>query len=271
MIEEKRMPFHKGIYILPNLLTSASLFAAVLALVWTAQGAYEGAGVAILFAALMDGLDGKVARLTNTSSEFGVQYDSLADLVAFGVAPGFLIFQWQIVAFGRVGLVITFLYVTCGALRLARFNIAGSGGSKKFFTGLPIPAAGCAIATLVLFSSLLPDWIWPAMPYICLALTFLLAVVMVSRVRYFAFKEYAFVKVHPFSSMVTVMLLFACIAAEPKLLGFVIIVGYLISGPVYTFIFMPRRMHLLSEPLKPAKSSSGAAETSEAEPKQGQD
>ena len=171
MIEEKRMPFHKGIYILPNLLTSASLFAAVLAIVWTAQGAYEGAGVAILFAALMDGLDGKVARLTNTSSEFGVQYDSLADLVAFGVAPGFLIFQWQIVAFGRVGLVITFLYVTCGALRLARFNIAGSGGSKKFFTGLPIPAAGCAIATLVLFSSLLPDWIWPAMPYICLALT----------------------------------------------------------------------------------------------------
>ncbi len=271
MIEEKRMPFHKGIYILPNLLTSASLFAAVLAIVWTAQGAYEGAGVAILFAALMDGLDGKVARLTNTSSEFGVQYDSLADLVAFGVAPGFLIFQWQIVAFGRVGLVITFLYVTCGALRLARFNIAGSGGSKKFFTGLPIPAAGCAIATLVLFSSLLPDWIWPAMPYICLALTFLLAVVMVSRVRYFAFKEYAFVKVHPFSSMVTVMLLFACIAAEPKLLGFVIIVGYLISGPVYTFIFMPRRMHLLSEPLKPAKSSSGAAETNEAEPKQGQD
>ena len=271
MIEEKRMPFHKGIYILPNLLTSASLFAAVLAIVWTARGGYDGAAVAILFAALMDGLDGKVARLTNTSSEFGVQYDSLADLVAFGVAPGFLMFQWQIIDFGRLGLVITFLYVTCGALRLARFNIAGSGGSKKFFTGLPIPAAGCTIATLVLFSSMFPDWIWPAMPYFCLAFTFLLAVVMVSRVRYFAFKEYAFVKVHPFSSMVTAMLLFACIAAEPRLLGFVIILGYLISGPVYTFIFMPRRMHLLSEPLKPAKSSAGASEASKEEPKQGQD
>lgn len=267
MIEEKRMPFHKGIYILPNLLTSASLFAAVLAIVWTAQGAYEGAGVAILFAALMDGLDGKVARLTNTSSEFGVQYDSLADLVAFGVAPGFLIFQWQIVAFGRVGLVITFLYVTCGALRLARFNIAGSGGSKKFFTGLPIPAAGCTIATLILFSPALPSWMGPVMPYFCLALTFLLAVVMVSRVRYFAFKEYAFVKVHPFSSMVTAMLLFTCIAAEPKLLGFIIIVGYLISGPVYTFIFMPRRMHLLSEPLKSAaKGASGVSEPAPMQP-----
>lgn len=260
MQNEKAMPFHKGIYILPNLLTSASIFAAVLAIIWTAQGAYEGASVAILFAALMDGLDGKVARLTNSSSEFGVQYDSLADLVAFGVAPGFLMFQWQIANFGRVGLVITFLYVTCGALRLARFNIAGSGGSKKFFTGLPIPAAGCTIALLALFSPMLPDWIWPAMPYLCLALTFLLAVVMVSRIRYFAFKEYGFLKVHPFSSMVTVMLLFTCIAAQPKLLGFVIILGYLLSGPVYTFIFMPRRMHLLGEPLKPAKKDGQAAQ-----------
>ena len=155
---------------------------------------------------------------------------------------------------------ITFLDVTCGALRLARFNIAGSGGSKKFFTGLPIPAAGCTIALLALFSPMLPDWIWPAMPYLCLALTFLLAVVMVSRIRYFAFKEYGFLKVHPFSSMVTVMLLFTCIAAQPKLLGFVIILGYLLSGPVYTFIFMPRRMHLLGEPLKPAKKDGQAAQ-----------
>ena len=103
MLEEKTMPFHKGIYILPNLLTSASIFAAVLAIIWTAKGAYEGAGVAILFAALMDGLDGKVARLTNTSSEFGVQYDSLADLVAFGVAPGFMIHQAYLQSFGRLG------------------------------------------------------------------------------------------------------------------------------------------------------------------------
>ena len=109
------------------------------------------------------------------------------------------------------------------------------------------------------------------MPYLCLILTLMLAVVMVSRIRYFAFKEYTFLKVHPFSSMVTVMLLFTCIAAEPKLLGFVIILGYLLSGPVYTFIFMPRRLHLLGEPLKPAKKDGTAMdEAKEDKPEQKQ-
>ncbi len=258
MTEQKQLPLHKGVYILPNLLTSASLFAAVLAIIWASQSQFEAASIAILFAALMDGLDGKVARLTNTSSEFGVQYDSLADLVAFGVAPGFLMYHWELSGFGRVALVITFLYVTCGALRLARFNIAGASGSKKFFTGLPIPAAGCTICTLVLFSPLIPNAVWPAMPYVCLVLTFLLAVAMVSRVRYYSFKDFGFIKAHRFSSMVTAMLLFACIAAQPKLLGFIIMIGYFLAGPIYTFIFMPRKLHLTVDAHKPGSANVSA-------------
>ncbi|MFI3271933.1 MAG: CDP-diacylglycerol--serine O-phosphatidyltransferase [Pseudomonadota bacterium] len=247
--EKPARPIHKGVYILPNLFTTASLFAGFLGLLWASAGQYEQCALAILFSALMDGLDGKVARLTNTASEFGVQYDSLCDLVAFGVVPAFLVWHWQLEPFGRLGIGAAFLLAACGALRLARFNISTATACKKFFTGLPIPAAGCALSCFVLFAPYVPDFFMGIMPYFTLLLTIMLALLMVSRVRYASFKEYGFIKAHPFSSMVSVILLFALIASEPKIFGFLLFMAYLISGLVYTFIILPRRTRkLLASP-----------------------
>ena len=238
---ENKAPRHKGVYILPNMITTFSLFSGFLGMLWAIAGQYESAALAILFAALMDGLDGKVARLTNTASEFGIQYDSLADLVAFGVAPSLLMWQWKLHAFGRLGIAVAFIFAACGALRLARFNVSTAVTSKKFFIGLPIPMAGCTAVTLIFFSEFIPDPLLWMLPGLSLVLTLLLAILMVSRVRYYAFKEYGFLRTHPFSSMVSVVLLFSLLASQPKLLGFVFAVGYLLAGLGYTFIILPRR------------------------------
>ena len=165
----KKAP-HRGVYVLPNLITSLSMFMGFLCMVWAVQGRFEAAVCAVFLSALLDGMDGKVARLTGTASEFGVQYDSLADLVAFGVAPAMLMWQWQLEAFGRWGEAAAFIYAACGALRLARFNVSTTFVSKRFFIGLPIPAGGCTLATFVLFSGMLPDFFAPAVPYVCFLL-----------------------------------------------------------------------------------------------------
>lgn len=231
----------KGVYILPNLFTTASLFAGFLGMIWASSGQFELCAAAILFSALMDGLDGKVARLTNTASEFGVQFDSLADLVAFGATPAFMMYHWQLQHFGRLGIAVAFLFMACGALRLARFNISTAVTPKKFFIGLPTPAGGCTLATLVFFAAYVPEVLMPYFGGFALAVTFCISFCMVSRIRYASFKEYGFVKTHRFSSMVSAILLFALIISEPKLLGFVIFIGYIISGPVYTYLFLSRR------------------------------
>ena len=234
---------HKGVYILPNLLTTVCLFSGFLGMVWALEGNFDAAAMAIIFAAFMDGLDGKVARLTNTSSEFGVQYDSLADLTAFGVAPAIIIWQWHLHAFGPVGIAASFVFVACGALRLARFNVTANqtATNKKFFMGLPIPAAGCTVAAFVLFQEFIPGFMQGLMPPIVLLLALILGILMVSRVRYASFKEYGFVRAHPFSSFVTVVLIFCLIASQPRLLCFLFLFAYIISGLVYSFIILPRR------------------------------
>ncbi len=238
---ERKMPRHKGVYILPNMITTLSLFTGFLAIILASEGRFVHAATAILFSALMDGLDGKVARLTNTASEFGVQYDSLADLVAFGVAPSMLMWHWHLQAFGRLGLAICFIFAACAALRLARFNVSTTVVSKKFFIGLPSPAAGCSAVSLVFFAPYLPDALQWLVPPATLGMTLLLGMLMVSRVRYYSFKEYTFLRLHPFGSMVTVLLLFALIITMPKLLGFLVAMGYIIGGFVYTFFILPRR------------------------------
>jgi CDP-diacylglycerol--serine O-phosphatidyltransferase len=222
MQEEK--PVRRGVYILPNLFTTASLFTGFLAMLLAVQGNIEGSALAILFSALMDGLDGKVARLTNTASEFGIQYDSLADLVAFGVAPAFTSWMWVLEGYGKLGIGVAFLYVACTALRLARFNVCVTTVSKKFFVGLPCPAAGCAVAM-----------------FLGLVVTFVMALLMVSRVRYFSFKEYGFLKTHAFSSMISALLVFVLILSQPVVFGFLLGAIYLLSGPIYTYIILPRR------------------------------
>ncbi len=241
-MERSPVSFRKGVYLLPNLFTTASLFAGFLGILWAVSGRYESCAMAMLVSALFDGLDGKVARLTNTTSEFGVQYDSLCDLVAFGLSPALLLYHWQLGAFGRLGLMACFLFAACGALRLARFNVQSANTSKKFFIGLPIPAAACIIATLVLAAPYLPKSIVQnALPLICLVLAYLLSFLMVSRVRYASFKEYGLLRTHPFSSMVTAILLFVLVASQPRILGFVFLMAYMVSGPIYTYIMLPRR------------------------------
>lgn len=247
----KTGPVHKGVYILPNLFTTASLFTGFLGIIWAAEGKMEHCAVAILFSAVMDGLDGKVARLTNTASEFGVQYDSLADLVAFGVAPAFMLYAWQLHMFPRLGLAAAFLFAACGALRLARFNITTSGASKNFSVGLTITMSGCTMAALVLFASCAPDFFQRVLPGFCLVFTFCLAYLMVSRIRFPTIKEFGFITARPFSSMVSAIVLFALVIAAPKLLGFLIFAAYIVYGLVYTFVILPRRARQLLPPATP--------------------
>jgi CDP-diacylglycerol--serine O-phosphatidyltransferase len=243
-----RKPPARGVYILPNLLTTASLFSGFLGILWAIDGQFEQTSLAILVSCLFDGLDGKVARLTNTSSDFGVQFDSLADLVAFGVTPAIMVFEWELKHFGHLGIMAAFLLVACGALRLARFNVLTKTANKKFFLGLPIPAQACTLATFYLFAQYLPESSRDVMPKICLGLVYVLSFLMVSRVRYASFKEFGIIKAYPFSMMVTAILLFVMVASQPKLLGFLIFAGYIIAGPIYTYIILPRRSASLREP-----------------------
>lgn len=236
--EPKKPP--KGVYLLPNMLTTIGMFLGFLAIVWAASGRFEAAGMAILIAALMDGLDGKVARLTHTSSEFGVQYDSLADLVAFGMAPAFLLWHWQLNYLGRVGVAAAFIYTACGALRLARFNVGASTTSKRFFVGLPIPAGGCTVVTFVFFVNTFPQVV--ITPYCTLLVAVLTGLLMVSRIRYFSFKEYDFLTAHPLRTMIAFLFLLALVVSLPRIFGFIYCCLYIAWGLAY--FFDPFRRHL---------------------------
>lgn len=253
---QSKKAVHKGVYILPNLFTVGSIFAAFLGLIQAHQGNFHLCAIAILISALLDGMDGKIARLTGSSSDFGVQMDSLADAIAFGLTPAFMVYLWQLHNFNRLGIAIAFFFATCGVLRLARFNLMASApSSKKFFTGLPIPAAGCALACLVLFNHYMPDKLLTLMPGFTLVLTFLLGLLMVSRVRYFAFKDFSGLKARPFTLMVVSLFLFVLIIINPRVMGFLYFLAYLLSGPIYTLCFFKRK------PLPKAASSTVEAKT----------
>ncbi len=241
-------PKHRGYYLLPNMMTMASLLSGFLGILWSIEGRFEPAALAIIVSCVFDGLDGKLARMTNSASDFGVQLDSLVDLVAFGAGPAVMIYQWNTHAFGRLGIMASFLVIACGSLRLARFNIQTGKISKKFFIGLPIPAAACTLATFVLFSSYIPEVMASWVPKCTLVLAFLVSILMVSNVRYASFKDAEVIRAHRFSATVTALLIFALVASEPKLLSFVFFIGYIISGLVYSYFILPlRRKSFLRE------------------------
>lgn len=246
--QERKKPAHKGVYVLPNLFTAGSMFSAFYGMIMAANGDYNMCAIAILLSALLDGMDGKVARLTNTASEFGVQLDSLADAIAFGATPAFMVYQWKLASMDRIGLAIAALFMVCGTLRLARFNIMTGTISKKFFIGLPIPAGGCALSCLVLFHQFMPEFLTPVLPMFTAVLTVCLAFLMVSRIRYFSFKEYGFLRSHPFSSLVAGVILLALLFTEPKLVGFSFFMIYLLSGPIYTTFLFKRRLRREQQP-----------------------
>jgi len=247
---ENKKP-RKGIYLLPNMITMSSMFLGFVSMVWAVQGRFEDACLAILVSALMDGLDGKVARMTNTASEFGVQLDSLADLVAFGLAPAMLLWQWQLDCFGSFGMGAAFIYAGCGALRLARFNVSTAVVSKRFFIGLPIPAGGCTVVTFVFFASLFPDMLKPTIPWLTLLLAVGLGILMFSRIRYFSFKEYDFLRAHPIRTMLIFLFLLAALVAWPRFFSFVLCALYITGGLVYSLVILPRRDRELLRALAP--------------------
>ncbi len=230
-IETKRS--RKTIYLLPNLLTSASLFSGFYALIAAIQGRFVPAAIAILVASVFDGMDGRVARLTGTTSKFGVEYDSLSDLIAFGVAPAVLAFMWGLSGFGRLGWLAAFLYVATTALRLARFNVLSHSGvsSKKYFLGLPCPSAAAMVATSVLIAQHI-GINGPVRHFSVLVMIYVLSFLMVSSVRYTSFKEVRWFQRHPFTGVVGLILAIMVLAIQPKVTLFIVMATYVLSGPL---------------------------------------
>ncbi len=246
----KEKKIHRGVYVLPNLLTTASLLAAFMCMVYSFNGKFNSAAYAMFLSAFFDGLDGKVARLTNTQSEFGIQYDSLADVVAFGVAPAILAWTWQLHDFGRLGVAVSFLFLACAALRLARFNVDVEVTPKNFFIGLPTPAAGGTLAALVLFSRYLPDFMLNILPQLTFIICIIVPLLMVSRVRYFSFKEFGFIQKHRFRVLVGAILFMVLLFSRPHFWLFIFSCTYLICGILYTYVYLPHRNNKLIRKLK---------------------
>ena len=222
----------RGVYLIPNLLTTGNLFSGFYAMIAVLDAHYVTAGIAILIAMIFDGLDGRWARLTRTSSRFGVEYDSLSDLVSFGVAPGLLIYTWALSEYGRLGWVAAFLFVVCGALRLARYNVQLNSVESRHFLGLPTPAAAGVIASLVLMDDYILQMGKEVKPLLIVALIYVLAFLMVSTFRYQNFKDLHLWGRKPFRVLVGTVLLFIVLAAEPHIMLFVLFTGYAISGVV---------------------------------------
>ena len=227
----------KGIYILPSLFTTAGLFFGFYAIIYGSRGVFDQAAVGILIAAVMDGLDGRVARLTHTESQFGKEYDSLVDLVAFGLARGLVVYFWSLQYLGKTGWLISFIFAAATALRLARFNTRDDD-DKRFFTGLPSPSA----AAFVTF------WVWTmyefefdgaSMAIFSGLITFFAALMMVSNVKYHSFKDFDVKKQVPFFAVIGLVLIFSLIYFEPRVL-FLMAAGYALSGPI-AWLFRSRK------------------------------
>lgn len=225
----------QGIYLLPNLFTTANLFAGFYGIMAAMKGQFELAAVAIFVALVMDGLDGRVARLTHTQTAFGAEYDSLTDMVSFGLAPSLIMYQWGLSGFGKLGWIVAFIYTAGAALRLARFNTQIGIADKRWFQGLPSPAAAALVAGLVWIGTDL-GWrdVW--LNDFALVLTTLAGLLMVSKVRYYSFKDVNLRNRVPFVGMLLVVLGFVLVSLDPPQVLFFGFLLYLLSGPVYTLI-----------------------------------
>ena len=220
----------KGVYILPNFLTSMGLFCGFFSIISTMQGNYLQAAWSIVIAGLFDGLDGRIARMTNTTSKFGLEYDSLSDLIAFGVAPALLSYSWVLEQYGRLGWLAAFFFVACGAVRLARFNVMTDTVKSSFFQGMPIPGAAGMVASTVIFCFHFNFVDKVPLSIIFVLMIFLLAFLMVSSIKFRSFKDLDLRKRMPISSVVLIILLIVIVAVEPQIMLFSIGVLYLVSG-----------------------------------------
>ena len=238
MEEETEPQKKRGIYLLPNLFTTAAFFSGFYAIVAATNDKFEQAAVAVLVAMILDGLDGRIARMTNTQSAFGAEYDSLADLASFGLAPALVMYEWSLTymrdiswQMGKLGWLAAFIYAVAAALRLARFNTRASSTDKRYFQGLPSPSAAAVMIGMVwvCFDNGIAgeDVVWLAWP-----LTVFAGVLMISKVSYYSFKDIDFQNRVPFVMIPLVVLIFVLFAINPPAVLFTGFLLYTLSGPV---------------------------------------
>ncbi len=231
MIKDNKA-INQGIYLLTNLFTTAGLFAGFYAIVAAMNADFDVAAIAIFIAMIMDSLDGRVARLTQTESAFGAEYDSLTDIVAFGVAPALVIYSWGLSGLGKLGWLVAFLHTATMALRLARFNSRASISGKRFFMGLPAPAAAGVVVGFV--------WVYHDLGFvgngnvIAAVITVMVSILMVSTIPYYSFKEVDLKGKVPFVAILLTVLIFVGISVDPPKVLFTTFVLYALSGPIYT-------------------------------------
>lgn len=233
--ENGRTVRRKGIYLLPNLMTTGALFAGFYAVVAAMRGDFESAAMAIFFAMVLDGLDGRIARMTNTSSKFGAEYDSLSDMVSFGIAPALVMFSWALGELGKFGWSAAFIYVACAALRLARFNTQIDTADKNYFTGLASPAAAAVVASTVWVCHDL-GWTGEHLPIevavIVALLTAVLGLLMMANFPYYSFKGVDFRGRVPFVAIIVLVLVFSLVTLDPPSMFLLAFLIYAASGPV---------------------------------------
>ncbi|WP_106475602.1 CDP-diacylglycerol--serine O-phosphatidyltransferase [Phytohalomonas tamaricis] len=231
VVEDGKRVRRRGIYLLPNLFTTSALFSGFFAVVAALNGDYGGAAIAIFISMVLDAFDGRVARMTNTQSAFGAEYDSLADMLSFGVAPAIVAFSWTLQDIGKLGWIAAFVFVAGAALRLARFNVQIGSVDKKWFIGLPSPSAAGVVAGCV--------WTFHSFEATAFGFKLLMAfivaaagILMVSNIRYYSFKDIDFKGPVPFVALLAIVLGFVVISLEPAVMLLLLFGGYSLSGPV---------------------------------------
>ena len=238
--ETEPNPRRRGIYLLPNLFTTAALFCGFYAIVAGLGGGFESAAVAIFVAMILDGADGRIARMTNTESAFGAEYDSLSDVIAFGLAPALVLYMWTLSELGKLGWLAAFFYAAAAALRLARFNTQIGHGDKRYFQGLPCPPAAAVAAGLI----------WVGADYdlgglslgvLSFVTAILLGVLMVSNVRYRSFKEFDLRDRVPFVAVLSVVMAISFVSIDPAVVLYTVFSAYALSGPVMTLVGLRAR------------------------------
>lgn len=244
----------KGVYLLPNLFTTAALFAGFYSIVSSmhapmalsdggvdiAREYFAYAAIAIFIAMILDGLDGRVARFTNTQSAFGAEYDSLSDMVAFGLAPAILAFQWSLSTSGKIGWMVAFIYVACAALRLARFNVQIGTTDKRYFIGLASPSAAAVVASTVWSFNTL-ELSGESLVYLMLPLVAAAGLLMVSNIKYYSFKTFDMKGRVPFIAILVIILIFAVIGTAPSYALLFIFMAYTVSGPAQYILHFKKR------------------------------
>jgi CDP-diacylglycerol---serine O-phosphatidyltransferase len=245
-LDEQAKARRKGIYLLPNLFTTSALFSGFYAIIAGINGEFVYASIAIFIAMVLDGLDGRVARMTNTESDFGAEYDSLADMISFGLAPALVVYFWALSDLGKVGWVISFVYVVGAALRLARFNTQIGKTDKRFFIGLASPAAAAVIAGFVWvcekFQVQGADVTWGVA-----ALVAFCGIAMISNIRYYSFKTMAIKKRVPYVLLPVAILIFVAIILQPAVLLLAVFAGYAFSGAIFELWELKNRKNAIDK------------------------